>query len=222
MLSLSAVTNRMAPMISVSGTAERAVKSFGFSVLLSFVWCFLSRSHVRSLLHDFRWMELVWVIYNLTLAVLFLIRSRPTAISLNPLHWVVALVTSFSGMFFQRIDVADDRLRAVGDSVVLVGLVMSGASAVALGRSYDVFPALRSVATRSLYRVVRHPMYLASIVMRLGYMVGNVSAYNVAVFAGMVLLYTKRAAFEEAILRNDARYAAYLDRVRFRFVPFVY
>jgi len=202
--------------------AERVVKSFGFSVLLCLVWTALSAPHVRSLLRNFRWMELVWVLYNATLAVLFLIRSRPTLVSLNPVHWFVALITSFSGMFFQRMDTANAGVRAFGDAVVLAGLVLSGVAAVALGRSYDVFPALRGAATRSLYGLIRHPMYLASIVMRLGYLIGNVSAYNGAVFAGVVWLYAKRAAFEEDILRKGGWYEAYANRVRFRFFPFLY
>ena len=65
-------------------------------------------------------------------------------------------------------------------------------------------------------------MYLSSIVMRLGYLAKHPSGYNAVVFLIMIWLYDRRCVFEEQIMRNDARYREYAQRVRFRLVPGLY
>lgn len=199
--------------------AERVVKSFGFSVFCCAVWCVLSTSHVRALLHQFEWMELIWLVYNATLAMLFLVRTRPSVVSLNPVHWVVALLTSFAGLFFERNAEGIAGGIPLGNGLILLGLAISGSSALALGRSYDFLPALRGVTTGWLYACIRHPMYLSSIIIRLGYVLKHASLYNAALFIAMVALYDRRAAFEEQVMSNEPRYRAYVARVRYRFLP---
>ncbi len=201
------------------GGLERFLKSFVFSALCAVVWGYFGASRARALVHDFSWMEVVWLAYNVTISALFLVRSRPSQLSMKPVHWLVALLTSFSGLFFARGVAGGATLVLVGDVLVLVGLAGSGTAAVALGRNYDFVPALRGVSTGWLFRYIRHPMYAASIIIRLGYLTTHLSAYNCVVFLIMVWLYDQRAGFEEQIMRNDPRYREYENRVRFRFVP---
>ena len=139
--------------------------------------------------------------------------------SMKPLHWLVALLASFSGLFFARAGSQSANVAIAGEVLILLGLAGSGTAALALGRNYDFVPALRGVSTGWLFRYVRHPMYAASIIIRLGYLVNHVSAYNGAVFLIMIWLYDLRAGFEEQIMRNDSRYREYESRVRFRFMP---
>lgn len=110
----------------------------------------------------------------------------------------------------------------MSDTVVLLGIVGSGSAAITLRRSYDCLPALRGVTTDGLYRRVRHPMYLSSIVIRLGYLIRHASAHNSVVFAIMMLLYLKRMDYEDCIMGQDDRYVGYARRVRFRLVPGLY
>jgi protein-S-isoprenylcysteine O-methyltransferase Ste14 len=211
-----------ARMSGAQDVIERLVKSFGFSVFCFAVWGSLTAVRARALVAGFTWMEVIWLAYNATIAVLFLIRTRPSVVSLNPVHWLVALLTSFSGLFF---DTQPAGLAAAGglcDALILIGLAASGTAAIALRRSYDFLPALRGVSTGWLFKVIRHPMYLASIVIRLGYLGKHASVYNAAVFVIMVVLYDRRAVFEEQIMNHDARYREYAERVRYRFVPGVY
>lgn len=209
-------------MRSGNPSIERIVKSFGFSVALFLLWGALTVSKARSLFERFEWLECAWLLYNATLAILFLIRTRPSVVSLNPLHWLVALLTSFSGLFFRRADTLAIALPGIALALTVSGLMLSFAAALGLGRSYDFLPALRGLQTRWVYRFVRHPMYLASILIRLGYLAQNPLAYNAAVSLAMIWLYDLRARYEESIMANDARYNDYCSQVRFRFVPFVY
>lgn len=202
---------------------ERVLKSFGFSVALFLFWGLLTVLKARSLLGRFTPTECVWLFYNATISILFLVRTRPSIVSMNAVHWLVALVTCFSGFFFRRYEVEVAPVWSfIADGLIFGGLALGGIAALALGRSYDFLPALRGVQTGWVYQVVRHPMYLSSIVIRCGYLVRHFSAYNRAAFVVMVWLYDRRAAYEEQIMRNDARYCEYVQRVRFKFLPIVY
>lgn len=203
--------------------AERVLKSRGFSLALFLLWGGLTAHRAGSLAKHFDWLELGWVLYNAIIAVLFLIRSRPTVVSLHPLHWLVALVTSFSGLLFGRSLEMPGALQVISARTLIVsGLVLGIATAIMLGRSYDFLPALRGVQSGWLYAFVRHPMYLSSILIRLGYVVLNCTVQNLILFVVMAWLYDRRARYEEAIMRNDVSYRAYLARVRFRFIPLLY
>jgi protein-S-isoprenylcysteine O-methyltransferase Ste14 len=107
---------------------------------------------------------------------------------------------------------------------VLIGLAIALGiwSALLLGRSYDFLPALRGVRTEWLYQIVRHPMYLSSMVIKLGYVLKHPSIYNLLIFAIVVVLYDKRAKYEEDVMSSDVSYRNYLRQVRYRFIPGVY
>ena len=187
------------------------------------VWVALTAGRTRTLLRSWDPIDALWVAYNAILAGLFLIRSRPAVVSMNPVHWIVALLTSFSGLFFgKQPDSASPGLSGVADVLIVAGLIFSGLTALYLGRSYDFLPALRGVQTRGPYRFVRHPMYALSLLMRFSYVLKHPSPQNVVILLIVILLYDRRAAFEESIMRHDARYRSYEEMVRCRFLPKVY
>ena len=158
---------------------ESFLKSFLFSFLLFLYPAFLAFIYTRSILKGFDFFELLWLIYNVTLAALFLIRTRPSIVSMNPVHWTVALITSFSGFFFIREGTNNNsNLLLVADVIIFISFVLGLAATLILGRSMDFLPALRRVKTKYLYQIVRHPMYLASIIIKLGYVLKNPSIYN--------------------------------------------
>lgn len=203
-------------------TIDRFVKGFGFSVLCFVVWGSLAATRARSLLHDFSWMEALWLAYSGTISLLFLIRTKPSVVSLNPVHWFVALVTSFSGLFFERHSNGPVVAQLPGDILILIGLLGSASVAVALWRSYDFLPAVRQVRTGGLFRLIRHPMYSSAILLRLGYLAKHPSIYNAVLFVVLIWLYDRRARYEEKIMNGDPRYMEYAARVPQRFIPGVY
>jgi len=206
-----------------NATIESFLRSFAFSVLLSLSCAILAAPHAWALLKGFDTFELLHLAYNLTVAFFFLIRTRPSIVSMNLLHWAVALLTSLSGFFFVRGD-ANPRaaLLLSGDTLIGVSVLFSLMAAMVLGRSFDIFPALRGVKTRYVYQVVRHPIYLAAIVLRLGYVLKNPSIYNAVLLILVAVLYDKRARYEEELMSQDRSYRDYLRQVKYRFVPGVY
>jgi protein-S-isoprenylcysteine O-methyltransferase Ste14 len=103
--------------------------------------------------------------------------------------------------------------------LVALGACLTLASLVSLGRWFGVRPALRGLATKGPYRVVRHPMYLAYMLADIGY---NLQEWNygtvLLVLAGWAsLLYRIRA--EERMLSQSPAWRAYVARVRYRLLP---
>lgn len=113
-------------------------------------------------------------------------------------------------------------LLLAGDTLIGAGVLLGLAAALVLGRSFDVFPALRHVKTQYVYRIVRHPIYLSALVLRLGYLLKNPSIYNAVLLMIVAVLYDRRAKYEEGILSHDRSYVDYLQQVKYRFVPGVY
>ena len=202
---------------------ESFLKSFAFSVLLCLVWGYHTASRSRTLLESFEFSDLLWLVYNATISLLFLVRVRPTVVSMNLVHWVVALITSFSGFIFsgQGTDTGPI-LSFTADVLIALSIVLGIASALILGRSYDFLPAVRHVKTGYAYQIVRHPMYLSSIIIKVGYVMKNLSVYNVCLLILITVLYDKRAKYEEDIMSQSASYVGYLQQVKYRFMPGIY
>jgi len=113
----------------------------------------------------------------------------------------------------------EERQDAGGLVLVTLAACLSFASLATLGRWFGVRPALRGLATKGPYRLVRHPMYLAYIVADIGY---NLQEWNTGtvlmVLAGWLsVLYRIHA--EERVLARDPGWPIYTARVRYRLVP---
>ncbi len=206
-----------------SAVIESFLRSFAFSVLLSLSCVALAAPHAWVLLKGFDVFELLHLAYNLTVAFLFLTRTRPSLVSMRLVHWTVALLTSFSGFFFVRTGVNPYTLLLLaGDSLIGAAVLFSFAAALVLGRSFDLFPALRRVKTQYVYQIVRHPIYLSALILRLGYVLKNPSLLNAGLLVLVAVLYDRRAKYEEDILSHDRSYVEYRQQVKYRFVPGIY
>ena len=103
--------------------------------------------------------------------------------------------------------------------LVTVAAFLSLVSLLALGLSFGIRPALRTLATRGPYRIVRHPVYLAYVLADLGYNIQEWNVFTVViVIAGWAAL-VHRIDAEERILSRDAGWAAYAASVRYRLIP---
>jgi protein-S-isoprenylcysteine O-methyltransferase Ste14 len=106
-----------------------------------------------------------------------------------------------------------------GFVLVALAAVLSLASLLTLGRRFGVRPALRGLATKGPYRIVRHPMYFSYVIADIGY---NLQEWNLGtalmVLAGWAsLLYRIRA--EERVLEQHPDWRTYAAAVRYRLLP---
>ena len=68
------------------------------------------------------------------------------------------------------------RVAEAGVAITVVGAALAMAAFVSLGRSFSVIPEARELTTRGVYRFVRHPMYLAELLMIVGVLFGRCAA----------------------------------------------
>lgn len=104
-------------------------------------------------------------------------------------------------------------------AVLVVGTILAIGALATLGRSFALLPGHRELVVRGPYKVVRHPAYLAELLL--------VAA---CVFAGApwwiglaaVPFLVVRIVMEERVLAADPGWVDYTARVRSRLVPGVW
>jgi protein-S-isoprenylcysteine O-methyltransferase Ste14 len=107
----------------------------------------------------------------------------------------------------------------IGNLLVVVGVVLATGAVMSLGRSFGIEAANRGVQTHGLYRFVRHPIYAAYLPLVGGYLLAYPSWANAIVIVTWIACQVARIWREEAVLRLDAQYQAYVGRVRWRLIP---
>lgn len=167
----------------------------------------------------------IYVSANLLVLIFALTRRRATELD-RSISTAIAVIVSYTYTYAQVAllrwipgHVVSPR---AGLTLVIIGACMSLTSLITLGRFFGVRPALRGLATRGPYRLVRHPLYLAYMLADVGY---NLQEWNagtlILVAAGWAsMLYRIHA--EERVLSRDASWADYALRVRYRLVPLVW
>ncbi|MCL2591449.1 MAG: isoprenylcysteine carboxylmethyltransferase family protein [Betaproteobacteria bacterium] len=165
--------------------------------------------------------EGVFILHNIVICLCFLLRTPARAIQTAMSHQAVAVCAFYSGVFFMGPPITEPALLLEFSWwTILLGTGIGILSLVQLGKSFGVLIAIREVRTTGLYGWVRHPMYLSDIVMRLGYLLSHPAWPTVALFVASSACYVVRAMLEERFLASqDEAYAAYMKRVRYRFIP---
>jgi protein-S-isoprenylcysteine O-methyltransferase Ste14 len=141
-------------------------------------------------------------------------RSLPSNISI-----VVAYAYPYAQVVYLRWVPGNPAWLTGGFILVTLAACLSLVSLLSIGRRFGVRPALRGLATKGPYRLVRHPIYLSYVIADIGY---NLQEWNLGtvllVMAGWTsLLY--RIYAEERILSHDAGWSTYIAKVRYRFFP---
>jgi len=189
-------------------------------LFLSFgIWCVWS-THQTWREGRLTLLELSFVIPNFLLAGLFLLRKRHQAVCTRPFDQAVALVAFFSGLPIMGSQATGGEGAAlVSGGVIFLANLLGIACLLGLGRSFGILIAFRELRDSGLYGVIRHPMYLSDILLRVGYVISHADAFSVTVVCGGTLAYVYRAILEERFLVQQADYAAYMQRVPWRFIP---
>ncbi len=156
-----------------------------------------------------------------SLVVLFILFRKPGGIATGTLAWSAALVGTLAPLLAAPggIQAAPEALAAM---LMTLGLVLSLAAKMFLNRSFGIVAANRGVKRAGPYRLVRHPMYLGYALTHGGFLLSNLSVWNIAFYTIAWTAMICRIQEEEGFLSQDPAYRDYSAGVRYRLVPGLY
>lgn len=162
-------------------------------------------------------------IHNLIIVATMLARRAPVRVTMNPLFWLLAFLATY-WMFFTA------SVLTWGSTIVpywvafglsYLGLAISIYARVSLGRNIGFVPAQRQLVTTGAYGLVRHPIYTGMFFNYLAIALLMFSPGNIVIIGLGVLLLVIKSFIEEGFLAADPEYAAYMKRVRWRWLPWI-
>lgn len=154
---------------------------------------------------------------ELTIAVMFILRSPSSRTSTSLWDWATAVAGTLLPLLLRPVAGATDVV--VAQVLQSLGGACAIAAVFALNRSIGAVPADRGVKSGGMYRFVRHPLYAAYTLTNLGYLLSNISAANVLVVLCATALQVIRIFNEERLLSESADYREYQLRTRWRLIP---
>jgi protein-S-isoprenylcysteine O-methyltransferase Ste14 len=168
--------------------------------------------HLQMLILALQEAMIVWLV---------IIRNPAYHESRSVWDWLVAFVGTAAPMLQRPTETVSSFVN-VGIAFQFVGTVLATIAIFNLGRSFGIVAAIRRVRTEGFYRYVRHPIYGSYIVGYVGFLLGNLSIWNVVLLSLTVFCQYLRARAEERILLQDPAYQEYVRKVRYRFIPFLF
>jgi len=188
----------------------------GFNIVFLALFMLMSVSAWQNFLTSGSLRALSVLAVNVLFLGLFLAR-RPAQTETSSVGlWTLGMITMLLPLLLRP---GGQGWSAVGTALQLIGLAGIAGGLLSLRRSFDVVPANRGVRDTGMYRIVRHPIYLAELLLLLGVVLVNPRLGNLLVLLCECGLQLARASAEEQLLSSDPVYRAYRERVRYRLIP---
>lgn len=113
-------------------------------------------------------------------------------------------------------------LRAAATPITIAGFSVAVYGLLHLRRSLSIIPEARRLVTGGPYAVVRHPLYLAEMVVSTAVVLARPALWAVLALPAFIAVQMVRAGFEERLLSRTFReYSAYAGRTA-RLIPFLW
>jgi protein-S-isoprenylcysteine O-methyltransferase Ste14 len=165
-----------------------------------------------------------YVAVTLLLIVTMIVRRPPVRVTPNPLYWLLAFVATYWSILVLSLFQPGRSIASqwVTDALSVVGLVITVWARLSLGRNIGFVPAQRELVSTGAYAYMRHPIYTGMLFMYLAFALRAYTPRNALLFAlGLLWFIPIKSLVEESFLRCDPEYAAYMRKVRARWIPFV-
>jgi protein-S-isoprenylcysteine O-methyltransferase Ste14 len=164
------------------------------------------------------------VLNTVVLIVTMLIRRAPKRVTPNPWYWLLAFVASYWLVFIIFFLQRGNALVAnwITNALAILGLLVMLWARISLGRNIGLVPAQRELVHSGAYAFMRHPVYTAFLLTSTAFVLRAYSPLNVLLMGlGVFWFIPIKSLVEENFLRADPQYAAYMQKVRARWIPFV-
>lgn len=150
-------------------------------------------------------------------------RRPPRRVTTNVTFWLISFFSTygtFGPAFFAE---AGTPLVSLWISNAIAGcaLLLSVTSRLSLGRNVSIVPAQRNLVTTGPYAYMRHPIYSVVFLTYISLNLQCFSVVNLAMTSTVLVLFIFKSLAEEAFLKKDTDYLAYMQKVRYRWIPFV-
>jgi protein-S-isoprenylcysteine O-methyltransferase Ste14 len=108
--------------------------------------------------------------------------------------------------------------------LTMIGAALALTALGSIGSSFSIVPEARTLVVTGPYRLLRHPMYLAELLMLFGVVVGFVRLTTLVGALSVVGLQIYRIHTEEKLLQGafPATFADFTARTRFRLIPLLW
>ena len=161
------------------------------------------------------------ILQSLLLIITMVARRPPVRVTLNPWFWLLAFVATYWIPFSAL--AAPVGVTIAPHWLILtlswIGLVIAVYARLSLGRNIGFVPAQRQIVTTGAYGLVRHPIYTAAFVNYIALLLARYAPATLALAALGISWFLIKSVVEERFLRADPAYAAYMARVRQRWIP---
>ena len=164
------------------------------------------------------------VLNTLVLVITMVIRRPAKRITPNPWYWLLAFVASYWLVFIIFFLQKGRPVAAnwITDSLAALGLAIVLWARLSLGRNIGFVPAQRELVHTGAYAFVRHPVYTGVLFAHTAFVLRAYSPLNLLLLGmGVMWFIPIKSLVEEDFLRHDSQYAAYMQRVKARWIPFV-
>lgn len=158
---------------------------------------------------------------TIILVITMVFRRTPVRVTPNPWYWLLAFVATYGLIAFYAYAPRGTPVTAiiVPNVLVLISVAIMIWARVSLGRSIGYVPADRGIVTDGPYRLVRHPIYSGLFITMFAFLLRAYSPLNLLLILVIIGLFMLKSVIEERFLRDNPEYAAYMARVRHRWIP---
>src|ERR1700722_14111038 len=163
--------------------------------------------------------NIVWLTGAAIMAVMSFARFAPRSAAVNLRTIAASGAMLFLPCLMRPIDRSTGALATVGLVFELVGVMLTQAARVYMGRSFGILQANRGIVSKGPVRWVRHPIYFGWLVLSIGYAMSYPNLRNIILIVATLPFMVWRIDQEEAHLRADPEYRGYMDHVVYRLLP---
>jgi protein-S-isoprenylcysteine O-methyltransferase Ste14 len=160
-------------------------------------------------------------IQTIILIITMIFRRTPVRVTPNPWYWLLAFVATYGIVAFYAFAPRGAPIVPimVPNVLVLISVAIMIYARVNLGRSIGYVPADRGIITSGPYKFVRHPIYSGLFVTLFAFLLRAYTPLNLLLCVIIIGLFMLKSVIEERFLRDNPEYTAYMQQVRYRWIP---
>jgi protein-S-isoprenylcysteine O-methyltransferase Ste14 len=169
---------------------------------------------------------ILWLVSQTLMVGFAVFRSTPKRVTTNPVYWLIELM-AFSSWFLYW-TVRKEAAPAIApewftSAIAILGLAVLIAGRLSLARSFGYLPAQREIRVVGVYAFIRHPLYVAILLNGIALLLHHFSLMmSIAVLVNNFFFLLKALIEENYLGSHSPEYRAYLQRVRWRYIPHVF